>query len=97
MSSNQSLFKKQQILEFSPGKDPFEKSRRKGTLRWILSHIFHGSNKIFIFIVLFTTVFASILNSAITVNIGFAVEEFVNANLTSIALYTIIILVLGLI
>ncbi|MFX0059920.1 MAG: ABC transporter ATP-binding protein [Candidatus Heimdallarchaeota archaeon] len=97
MSSNQSLFKKQQILEFSPGKDPFEKSRRKGTLRWILSHIFHGSNKIFIFIVLFTTVFASILNSAITVNIGFAVEEFINANLTSIALYTIIILVLGLI
>ena len=70
-----------QLLEFSPGKDPFEKSRRKGVRRWILSHIFYGSNKIFIFIVLFTTVLASILASIISVVIGFAVEEFLNAKI----------------
>jgi ATP-binding cassette subfamily B protein len=97
VSADQSTSKKQQTLEFSPGRDPFEKARKKGTTRWILSHIFHRSNKIFIFIVLFTTIFASILTSTITVIIGFAVEEFINANLTSIVFYTIIILVLGLI
>ena len=85
-----------QFLEFSPGKDPFEKSRRKGVRRWILSHIFYGSNKIFIFIVLFTTVLASILASIISVVIGFAVEEFLNAKIDSLINYTIIILVLGL-
>ena len=84
-----------QLLEFSPGKDPFEKSRRKGVRRWIISHIFYGSNKIFIFIVLFTTIFASVLASIISVVIGLAVEEFLNANIDSLINYTIIILILG--
>ncbi|MFX0181059.1 MAG: ABC transporter ATP-binding protein [Candidatus Hodarchaeota archaeon] len=86
-----------QLLEFSPGKDPFEKSRRKGVRRWIISHVFYGSNKIFIFIVLFTTVFASILASIISVVIGLAVEEFLNANTDSLINYTMIFLALGLI
>ncbi|MFX0019454.1 MAG: ABC transporter ATP-binding protein [Promethearchaeota archaeon] len=86
-----------QLLEFSPGKDPFEKSRRKGVRRWIISHIFYGSNKIFIFIVLFTTIFASVLASIISVVIGSAVEEFLNANIDSLINYTIIILIFGLI
>ncbi len=38
----------QNYVEFSPGKDPFEKARRKGSRSWILKHIFHGSNKIFV-------------------------------------------------
>jgi ATP-binding cassette subfamily B protein len=85
-----------QFSEFSPGKDPFEKTRRKGVFRWILSHIFYGSNKLFIFIVLFTTIFASILASISSIIIGQAVEEFLNANINSLVIYTIIILVLGL-
>lgn len=86
-----------QLLEFSPGKDPFEKSRRKGVRRWILSHIFYGSNKIFILIILFTTILTSIFTSIISVVIGLAVEEFLSANLSSILVFTIIILTLGLI
>jgi ATP-binding cassette subfamily B protein len=86
-----------QLLEFSPGKDPFEKSRRKGVRRWILSHIFYGSNKIFILIILFTTILTSIFTSIISVVLGLAVEEFLSANLSSILVFTIIILTLGLI
>ncbi|MFX1588551.1 MAG: ABC transporter ATP-binding protein, partial [Promethearchaeota archaeon] len=83
-----------QLLEFSPGKDPFEKSRRRGVRRWIISHVLYGSNKIFIFIVLFTTVFASVLASIISVEIGLAVD---NVNIDNLINYTIIILALGLI
>ncbi|MFW9830102.1 MAG: ABC transporter transmembrane domain-containing protein, partial [Candidatus Thorarchaeota archaeon] len=85
-----------QYSEFSPGKDPFAKARKKGVRRWILSHIFYGSNKLFIFIVLFTTIFASILASISTIFIGLAVNEFLEANNSSLILYTIIILILGL-
>ncbi|MFW9820247.1 MAG: ABC transporter ATP-binding protein [Candidatus Thorarchaeota archaeon] len=83
--------------EFSPGKDPFEKARRRGSRRWILTHIFSGSNKYFIIIVLFTTIFASVLASIISVVIGIAVEEFLNANFSTLLFFTIIILILGLI
>lgn len=83
-------------VEFSPGKDPFEKSRQKGSRRWILSHVFHGSNKYFITIVLFTTTIASILASSISIIIGFAVEGFLNVNIESVIFFTTIILTLGI-
>jgi len=85
-----------QILEFSPGKDHFEKARKKGVTRWIFSHIFFGTNKIFIFSVLITTVVTSILASFISVSIGNAVNQFINANAASLISYTILILILGL-
>ncbi|MEJ2293639.1 MAG: ABC transporter transmembrane domain-containing protein, partial [Candidatus Lokiarchaeota archaeon] len=85
-----------QLAEFSLEKDPFEKSRRKGVRRWILSHIFYGSNKYFIFVVLFSTIIASVLASASSVIIGNAVDQFLNANINSLFLFTIIILTLGL-
>ncbi|MGB5909730.1 MAG: ABC transporter transmembrane domain-containing protein, partial [Promethearchaeia archaeon] len=97
MAKKSATFLEPQLSEFSPGKDPFEKSRRKGVRRWILSHIFYGSNKVFILIILFTTILASILASIISVIIGLAVEEFLNANLSSLIVFTIIILTLGLI
>ena len=32
----------EQTVEFSPGKDPYIKARKKGATRWILAHIlFH--------------------------------------------------------
>jgi ATP-binding cassette subfamily B protein len=85
-----------QLAEFSLEKDPFQKSRKKGVRRWILSHIFYGSNKYFIFIVLFSTIIASVLASASSVIIGNAVDQFLNANINSLFLFTIIILTLGL-
>jgi len=86
-----------QTSEFSAGKDYFQKARKKGVLRWILAHIFHGTNKIFIFLVFFTTVIASILASSISVTIGNAVQQFLAANIGSLIFYTITILILGLI
>jgi ATP-binding cassette subfamily B protein len=85
------------LIEFSPGKDYFEKARKKGVRRWILSHLFHKTNKIFILVVFFTTILASILASSISVSIGFAVVEFLNADTRSLIFYTITILILGLI
>lgn len=85
-----------QLAEFTLEKDPFKKSRKKGARRWIFAHIFYGSNKYFIIIVLFTTVIASILASTSSVIIGNAVEEFLNANISSLMFFTLIILLLGL-
>ncbi|MFW9782266.1 MAG: ABC transporter ATP-binding protein [Candidatus Heimdallarchaeota archaeon] len=96
METNLETIPESQYSEFSPGKDPFEKARKKGLRRWILSHIFYGSNKLFIFIVLFTTIFASVLASITSITIGLAVEEFLMANIDSLITYTILILILGL-
>jgi len=86
-----------QIAEFSVGDDSFQKARKKGARRWILTHIFYGTNKYFILIVLFTTIIASILASASSVIIGNAIQEFLNANINSLMGFTIVILILGLI
>ncbi len=86
---------KTRYVEFSPGKDPFEKSRRKGPRRWILKHIFHSSNKVFFLIVLFTTIIASNLNSIIFIIIGNAITDFLIGNNSTLIYYTLIILVLS--
>ena len=83
-------------VEFSPGKDPFEKARRKGPRSWILKHIFHGSNKILFIIVLITTIIASNLSSIIMVIIGNAISDFLIGNYSSLFFYTIIILLLSI-
>ena len=82
-------------VEFSPGKDPFEKARRKGSRRWILKHVFHGSNKILFIIVLITTIVASNLSSIIFIIIGNAISDFLIGNDSKLIFYTIIILSLG--
>ena len=96
MSKTANFKEVNQILEFSPGKDYFEKARKKSVRRWIFSHILYGTNKIFISIVLITTVAASILASTISVSIGNAVDQFLKAEVASLIYYTILILVLGL-
>ncbi|MFX1573776.1 MAG: ABC transporter ATP-binding protein [Promethearchaeota archaeon] len=83
-------------VEFRPGKDPFEKARQKGSRRWILSHIFHGSNKTFIIIVLFTTILTANLSSAILVIIGNAITDFLTGKQSSLLFYTIFILLLSI-
>ncbi len=82
-------------VEFSPGKDPFEKARRKGSRRWILKHVFYGSNKILFIIVLITTIVASNLSSIIFIIIGNAISDFLIGNDSKLMYYTIIILSLG--
>ncbi|MFX1380315.1 MAG: ABC transporter ATP-binding protein [Promethearchaeota archaeon] len=84
-----------EIVEFSPGKDPYENARRKGSRKWILAHIFHGSNKLFITIVFFTTILAANLSSAILVVIGNAITDFLNGNQSSLIFYTLFILLLS--
>jgi ATP-binding cassette subfamily B protein len=84
-----------EIVEFSPGKDPYEKARRKGSRSWIFKHIFHGSNKLFIFIVFITTVLAANLSSAILVVIGNAITDFLNGNQSTLIFYTLFILLLS--
>ena len=96
MSKSVNLKQSSQILEFSPGKDYFENARKKGVRSWIFVHIFHGSNKLFILVVLFTTVLASILSSTISVSIGNAVQQFINADVGSLIYFTLMILFLGL-
>ncbi|MFX1320133.1 MAG: ABC transporter ATP-binding protein [Promethearchaeota archaeon] len=82
-------------VEFSPGKDPFEKARRKGSRSWILKHIFYGSNKILLLIVLITTIITSNLNSIIFVIIGRAINDFLFGNDSSLLFYTVLILSLS--
>ncbi|MFW9825694.1 MAG: ABC transporter transmembrane domain-containing protein, partial [Candidatus Thorarchaeota archaeon] len=96
MSKHKTFQQPNQLIEFSPGKDYFKKSRKKGVRRWIFAHIFHKTNKIFIFIVLFTTVFASILASAISIFVGLAVTAFLTAGIESLIFYSTTILILGL-
>jgi ATP-binding cassette subfamily B protein len=83
-------------VEFSPGKDPFEKVRRKGPRRWILKHIFYSSNKILFIIVLFTTIIASNLSSIIYILIGNAISDFLIGNYSTLIYYVIIILLLSI-
>jgi len=96
MKKTDNIYSDIQLAEFTLEKDSFQKSRKKGARRWILAHIFHGSNKYFIIVILFTTVIASVLVSTSSIIIGNAVEEFLNANISSLLFFTIIILILGL-
>ncbi len=82
-------------VEFSPGNDPFEKARQIGSRRWILSHIFYRSNKLLFIIVLFTTILAANLSSAILVVIGNAITDFLIGKQSSLLFYTTFILLLS--
>ena len=82
-------------VEFSPGKDPFEKARQKGTRSWILKHIFYGSNKYFFIIVFIATIIASNLSSIIFILIGNVISDILIGNYSTLSYYTIIILLLS--
>jgi len=84
-----------ELVEFSPGKDPYEKSRRKGSRSWIFTHIFHGSNKLYIIIVFFTTILAANLSSVILVVIGNAISDFLIGKQSTLIFYTLLILLLS--
>jgi ATP-binding cassette subfamily B protein len=81
-------------LEFKPDIDPYKEAREKGSRRWILSHLFNGSNKYIIFIVLFTTILSSVLTSSSRVVIGDAVSAFLGGVYSNFMNYILLILFL---
>lgn len=82
--------------EFITEEDYFKDVREKGSGRWIFAHLFHSTNKYIIFIVLFTTVFSSILTSSSRVTIGNAVSAFLGGIYSDFMYYIILILILTL-
>ncbi|MHA2398853.1 MAG: ABC transporter ATP-binding protein [Promethearchaeota archaeon] len=90
VNSNQKHF-----VEFSPGKDPFEKARRKGSRNWILKHVFHGSNKYLVTIILITTIISSNFSSITYVIISRAITDFLLGKTYTLAGYTLILLSLS--
>ncbi len=90
VNSNQKHF-----VEFSPGKDPFEKARRKGSRNWILKHVFHGSNKYLVTLILITTIISSNFSSITYVIISRAITDFLLGKTYTLAGYTLILLSLS--
>jgi len=84
------------FAEFSPESDPFEKARQKGPKRWILAHIFSGSNKLYFIIVFFTTIIAANLNSLIMIFVGNTVSDILDASGTNFVFNVVMILILAL-
>ena len=96
MKNRKNNTNQKRIVEFSPGKDPFEKARHKGSRNWIFSHILFKSNKFYVIIVLFTTILTSNLTSITSVLIGNAINDLYFGKTSSLVYYTIIILILSI-
>ena len=85
------------LVEFSPGKDPYIKARKKGASRWILAHLFHGSNKVFISVIILTIILAANISSIVYILIGQAVSALILGLFDSIGNYIAVIFILGII
>jgi ATP-binding cassette subfamily B protein len=95
MAKTEAFPNQKRYVEFSPGKDPFEKARKKGSRSWIFKHVFYSSNKYLVIIVLFTTILTSNLTSLNFVFIGRAITDFLALKTSTLLFYTLIILSLG--
>jgi ATP-binding cassette subfamily B protein len=96
MKNSKNTTIQKRVVEFSPGKDPFEKARQKGSRNWIFSHILFKSNKGYVVVVLFTTILTSNLTSISSVLVGFAITDFLLGKTSSLLFYTVVILLLNL-
>jgi ATP-binding cassette subfamily B protein len=85
------------LVEFSPGKDPYIKARKKGANRWILAHLFHGSNKVFISVIILTIILAANISSLVYIFIGQVVSALLLGFIDSIGNYIAVIFILGII
>ncbi|MFX0010605.1 MAG: ABC transporter transmembrane domain-containing protein, partial [Candidatus Hermodarchaeota archaeon] len=97
MSPNKQLLTTDTVVEFSPGKDPFVKARRKGPTRWILAHIFQGPNRLFILIIILTIIIAANLSSIIYIIIGDALSVLLSGSTALLGSYILIILLIGIV
>jgi ATP-binding cassette subfamily B protein len=84
------------VVEFSPGKDPYIKSRKKGATSWILAHLFHGSNKFFIIIIIFTIIISANLSSIIYIIIGETISALLSGLTALLGNYILILFILGI-
>ncbi|MHA1582835.1 MAG: ABC transporter ATP-binding protein [Candidatus Baldrarchaeia archaeon] len=82
--------------EFTVGIDPFQKARRKGAVRWIISHILYGSNKYLLLLSFTGSVLSSILNSEMMVLIGDAIDAFIMNDASKLMHYTFSILLIAI-
>ncbi len=96
MTPNKKVLTSDPVVEFSPGKDPYVKSRKKGATRWILAHIFHGTNRLFIIIIVFAIILAANLSSIVYIIIGEAISVLLSGMTGLLGNYIIIILIIGI-
>ena len=96
MTPNKKVLTSDPVVEFSPGKDPYVKSRKKGATRWILAHIFHGTNRLFIIIIIFAIILAANLSSIVYIIMGEAISVLLSGMTGLLGNYIIIILIIGI-
>ncbi|MBY9012197.1 MAG: ABC transporter ATP-binding protein [Candidatus Lokiarchaeota archaeon] len=96
MTTTKNALSSESVVEFSPGKDPYVKSRSKGATRWILAHIFHGTNRLFIIIIIFAIIIAANLSSIVYIIIGDAISVLLSGITTLLGNYILIILLIGI-
>ena len=84
------------VVEFSPGKDPYVKSRKKGATRWILAHVLHGSNKLFITIIIFTIILSANLSAIAVIIIGETISALLTGMTALLGTYILTLLLLGI-
>jgi ATP-binding cassette subfamily B protein len=97
MTLNKKKLVSEPVVEFSPGKDPYIKARKKGANRWILAHLFHGSNKVFISVIILTIILAANISSLVYIFIGQVVSALLLGFIDSIGNYIAVIFILGII
>ncbi len=96
MMLNKKKLDSEPVVEFSPGKDSYIKARKKGASRWILAHLFHGSNKFFIIIIIFTIILSANLSSIIYIIIGETISALLGGLTALLGNYILILLILGI-
>jgi len=84
------------VVEFSSGKDPYVKSRKKGSTRWILAHVFHGSNKLFVVVVVFIIILSANLSSITYIIIGETISALLSGMTALLGNYILTLFLLGI-
>ncbi|MHA1146223.1 MAG: ABC transporter ATP-binding protein [Candidatus Helarchaeota archaeon] len=82
--------------EYSPEEDAFTKAREKGPKRWIITHIFHGSNKYLFTLTFFSVILSSSISSGMMIVLGMAINDFMLGNFFTLGFYTFVILVMAI-
>lgn len=84
------------VVEFSSGKDPYVKSRKKGSNRWILAHVFHGSNKLFVVVVVFIIILSANISSITYIIIGEIISALLSGMTALLGKYILTLFLLGI-
>ncbi len=96
MTPNKKVLTSEPVVEFSSGKDPYVKSRKKGATKWILAHVFHGSNKLFITIIIFTIILSANLSSIAIILIGETISALLSGMTALLGNYILTLFLLGI-